>query len=362
LAGLGPPHELLVPPARRPAPRHPEEVLELDPAGVVDPAGQQAGEGLARDLRGDEAEEPLRRPVELADPALIVDRHDRVGGGVDEVAGLLLALPERLLGLPPPDEVLLLRASRLLEDRHRAPLVLAEQRREHRGHRDGQAVRDDGEIVPPVEVHPLGVDVVEDPVVKGGEHQDEPVDPPIGVDDQERHDHEEVEVHLDRAATDEHEQVGVRGQRHADQDAPGVVVAQTGARPDRDHGGEKSHRDRARPFLEGRDPPGERGREVPSELQDRVAQRQEDEKHPVPLEHPDHEPVDLRIVQGVGVPGIDVCRQEILHVPSFPSPRRRHEETPSIAIVIAAVPTTTVETHPAEPPASPIHTRQSSGS
>ena len=80
----------------------------------------QAREGFPGDPASREAKEPLGRMVELADPALVVDRHDRVGGRVDDVPGLLLALAERLLGLATLDEVLLLRArvsSRIATDR-----------------------------------------------------------------------------------------------------------------------------------------------------------------------------------------------------------------------------------------------------
>ena len=104
---------------------------------------------------------------------------------------------------------MLLGAARFLEDRHGPPVVPAEDRGEDGRDRHREAVRDHREVVPAVEVHPLRLHVVEDGVMQGGEDQDQPAKPPVRVHDQERHDHEEVEVHLDGAAADEHEQVGV---------------------------------------------------------------------------------------------------------------------------------------------------------
>ena len=80
--------------------------------------------------------------------------------------------------------------------------------------------------------------------------------------------------------------------------------------------------------------PGEGRREIAPQLEHRVGHRQEDERPQVPPEHPDHEPIDLRVVECGGVPGVDVAPSgDPVACSRLPSPlsstRRRQVATPS---------------------------------
>ena len=145
-----------------------------------------------------------------------------------------------------------------LEQEDRAPVVGAEERCEERGGGDGDGVRDDREIVAPVVVDPRGRHIVEDAVMKGREHQDDPAEPPVIVDGEQRQHHEEVKVHFDRPAAQEHKEVGIGREGDADHDPPGVVILDPAA-DERWNGGRGDPEERrGRGFPPAEQAPGER--------------------------------------------------------------------------------------------------------
>ena len=146
----------------------------------------------------------------------------------------------------------------LLQNGERAPLVVAEQRGENRGRGDGKGVRDDREVVTAVEVDPPGRHVVEDPVMRCREDQNDPAESPVGVHGEQRHHHEEVKVHLDRPAAHEHKQVGIHREGAADDDPPGVVIGRHAADERRNGGGGDPDEYRPQGLLPAEHAPGKR--------------------------------------------------------------------------------------------------------
>jgi hypothetical protein len=70
--------------------------IALQPGGVrvAELGGHERGQGLAEPLRCGGAERLLRRAVELADTPVLIKGDDRIGRGVENVAGFLLARPQ----------------------------------------------------------------------------------------------------------------------------------------------------------------------------------------------------------------------------------------------------------------------------
>ena len=226
-----------------------------------------------------------------------------------------------------------------LEHEDRAPVVAAEEGGEDRGGGDGDGVRDDGEVVAPVVVDPTGRHIVEDPVMEGGEQQDDPAEPPVIVDGEERQHHEEVEVHLDRPAAQKHEEVGIGREGEAGYDPPDVVILDLAADERRNGGRGDPEERRDRGFPPAEQAPGERRGSVQGHAKDRVRERHQGDEPRVPPEDTDEVPIDRDVVHGGGVVAVDVGHKvephrDLLDIAWFPraanpAPRSRRARSPA---------------------------------